>query len=470
MSTQCTTNQLEFLPFKSSGITKNNSKPHRTRKVIGQFDADKVSSDGGVVLLREAEHRFRVIKRFSECFTDYRNPDLITHSLFSIVGQRVLGICCGYEDVNDHDQFRADPLAGMFCETSSPLAGKSTINRMELTEPDASSADRYKKIIADFCAIDRLLVDLFLRFHKKRPKKIVLDIDITDDPLHGDQEGKFYHGYYRKYCYAPSYIFCGRHLLGCRLREAKQDSAAGAVDELSRIVSQIRGRWKKTQIIIRGDAGFCRDELMKWCEDNGVDYVLGLSKNSRLMKRVKKEVRKACIDHRRSKEASRRFKSFRYRTRSSWSGSRRVVCKAEHLDKGANTRFIVTSLKHSEYDSRTLYERVYCARGEMENRIKAQQLELFADRTSTHWMRSNQLRMYFSAFAYILLERIRCSGLKGTRHAMAQCDTIRLKLLKVGTLVRGSARRIMLSFSESYPYADLFRHVLKRLQAIPLNC
>lgn len=470
MSTQCTTNQLEFLPFKSSQITNNNSNSQRTRKVIGQFDADKVSSDGGIALLREAEQRFAVIKRFSECFTDYRNPDLITHSLFSIVAQRVLGICCGYEDVNDHDQFRTDPVAGMFCGTSAPLAGKSTINRMELTESDASSVERYKKIVADFSAMDRLLVDLFMRFHKKRPKKIILDIDITDDPLHGDQQGRFYHGYYREYCYAPSYIFCGRHLLGCRLREANQDSAAGAVDELQRIISRIREKWSKTRIIIRGDSGFCREELMRWCEESGVDYVFGLSKNPRLMKRVKKEARKACIEHRRSKEASRRFKSFRYCTRSSWSRSRRVVCKAEHLDKGANTRFIVTSLKHSEYDARTLYERVYCARGEVENRIKSQQLELFADRTSTHWMRSNQLRMYFSGFAYVLLERLRCSGLKGTRYAMAQCDTISLKLLKVGTLVRESARRIMLSFSESYPYGDLFRHVLRKLQAIPLNC
>ena len=470
MSTQCTINQLEFLPFKSSTSAKKNSRPQRTRKVTGQFDADKVSSDGGAVLLREVEHRFRVIKRLSECFTDYRNPDLITHSLFSIVGQRVVGICCGYEDVNDHEQFRNDPLLGMFCGTSAPLAGKSTVNRMELGESDAHSGERYKKIVADFCAMDRLFADLFMRFHKKRPKKITLDIDITDDPLHGEQEGRFYHGYYREYCYAPSYIFCGRHLLGCRLREANQDSAAGAVDELRRIVSRIRRRWKKTRIIIRGDSGFCREQLMRWCEDNGVDYVLGMSKNSRLMRRVKKEVRKACIDHRESGKASRRFKSFRYCTNKSWSTSRRVVCKAEHLDKGRNTRFVVTSLKHSEYDARTLYERVYCARGEMENRIKAQQLELFADRTSTHWMRSNQLRVYFSAFAYILMECLRRSGLKGTMYYMAQCDTIRLKLLKIGTMIKTSARRVVLSFSSFYPYADLFRHVLKRLRAIPQSC
>jgi len=459
MSTQCNTKQIEFLPFKSP-------RTSRTLKVTGRFDADKVSSDGGIALLREAEHRFRVIRSFSECFTDHRNPSYITHCVFSMVAQRVLAICCGYEDINDHDSFRNDPIAQMFCERSSPLAGKSTVNRMELTTEEES---RYKKVEADFCAVDRLLVDLFLRFHKQNPKKIILDIDITDDPLHGKQEGRFYHGYYREYCYAPSYIFCGRHLLGCRLREANQDSSAGAVDEIRRIVSQIRKKWKRTRIIIRGDSGFCREELMRWCEDNGVDYIFGMSKNLRLMGRVKKEVRKACIDHRESGEASRRFKSFRYCTKKSWSRSRRVVCKAEHTDKGSNTRFVVTSLKHSEYDARTLYERVYCARGEMENRIKAQQLELFADRTSTHYMRSNQLRMYFSAFAYVLLECLRRSGLKGTRHYMAQCGTIRVKLLKVGTLIRHSARRVLLSFAESYPYGDLFRHVLRRLQAIPLT-
>ena len=313
MSTQCNTNQIEFLPFKSSEIT---SQPQRTRKVLARFDSDKVSSDGGTALLRETEHRFGIIKRFSECFIDNRNPVYVTHSLFSIVGQRVLGLCCGYEDVADHDRFRGDPMAGMFCGTTSPLAGKSTVNRMELGGEEAS---RYKKIVADFCAMDELFVYLFLRFHKKRPKKIVLDIDITDDPLHGNQEGKFYHGYYGGYCYAPSYIFCGRHLLGCRLRESNQDTAAGAVEEIERIVLRIRRKWKRTRIIIRGDAGFCRDELMSWCEENGVDYVLGTARNSRLMKRVKKEVRKACIEHRESEEASRRFKSFRYCTKKSWS-------------------------------------------------------------------------------------------------------------------------------------------------------
>ena len=258
-------------------------------------------------------------------------------------------------------------------------------------------------------------------------------------------------------------------MLGARLRKANQDSAAGAEEELERIISQIQRKWKKTRIIIRADAGFCREELMIWCEDNGIDYVLGMGKTSRLKKRVKKQTRKACIDHMETKKSARRFRSFWFRTKISWSRSRRVVCKAEHLDQGPNTRFIVTSLKHEDYSARTLYEKVYCARGEMENRIKAQQLQLFADRTSTHYMRSNQLRMYFSAFAYILLECVRRTGLKGTRYAMAQCDTIRLKFLKIGTVIRASARRIVLSFSDSYPYRDLFRHVLERLQAIPVG-
>ena len=458
MSTQCNTNQLEFLPFKSS--TSN----ERTRRVLGRFDADKVSSDGGVALLREAEHRFGVIKRLSECFTDHRDPRYVTHPLFSIVAQRVLAICCGYEDVNDHDRFRSDPVASMFCGTSSPLAGKSTVNRMELT---GLEADRYRKIVADFCAMDSVLVELFMRFCGKAPKKIVLDIDVTDDPVHGNQEGRFYHGYYGGYCYAPSYIFCGRHLLGCRLREANQDSAAGATEELERIVSRIRGKWKRTRIIIRGDSGFCRDELMSWCEGNGVDYILGMGRTLRLMKRVKKQARKAQVDYMKTKKPSRRFASFWFRTKKSWSCRRRVVCKAKHLERGRNTRFVVTSL--GQYDARTLYEKVYCARGEMENRIKAQQLQLFSDRTSTHYMRSNQLRMYFSAFAYIRMECVRREGLRGTRYAMAQCDTIRLKLIKIGTVVRTSARRVVLSFSESYPYRNLFRQVLWKLQKVSLG-
>ena len=367
MSTQCNTKQIEFLPFKTLETSTNSPGSKRTRRVIAKFDSDKVSSDGGIALLREAEHRFGVIRRFAECFIDHRNPNYITHPLFSIVAQRVLAICLGYEDVNDHDRFRGDPIAGMFCGTSCALAGKSTVNRMELT---TGGMDRYKKIEADFGAIDRLLVDMFIRFHKKRPKKIVIDIDITDDPLHGNQEGRFYHGYYGGYCYAPSYIFCGRHLLGCRLREANQDSAAGAEEELKRVISRIRSRWESTRIIIRGDTGFCRDKLMMWCEQNGVDYVLGMARNSRLMKRVKKQVRGAHAEYVETKRPSRRFVSFMYSTMKSWSRSRRVVCKAEHLEKGANTRFIVTSVKHEKYDAKILYEKVYCARGEMENRIK----------------------------------------------------------------------------------------------------
>lgn len=456
MSTQCTPKQLEFLPLKIP-------RSKRTRKVVGRFDAHKVSSDGGAVLLREAEQKFGIIKRLSECFTDHRNPCYVTHSLYSIVAQRVLGICLGYEDVVDHEELRNDPVAGMFCGASFPLAGKSTVNRMELTGEEAG---RYKKTVADFYAMDRALVEMFMESQSAAPEHIVVDIDITDDPLHGEQEGRAYHTYYGGYCYAPSYIFCGRHILGCRLRRSNQDSAAGAVDELRRIVSQIRESWENTRIIIRGDAGFCRDEFMGWCEDNEVDYVLGMARTSRLAKRVKKQARKARADYAKTGKSSRRFRSFWFRTKKSWSRRRRVVCKAEHLERGPNTRFIVTSLKSEEYDARTLYEDVYCARGEMENRIKAQQLQLFADRTSTHWMRSNQLRVYFSAFAYVLMERLRTVGLRGTRHAMAQCDTIRLKLLKIGTVVRTSARRITLSFSESYPYRDLFRQVLWKLQAV----
>ena len=460
MSTQCIIKQPELKLGLKSLKLPNSSK---TRKVFIDFKGGKTSSNGGAALLREIEAICNILKRLSHCFHDYRDQSRVTHSVLSMLTQRIIAICCGYEDINDHEELRNDPVLQLCCERLNALAGKSTLNRLELS---ANIVDRYKKIVADFMAIDKLLVRLFMESFRKEPKEIVLDIDITDDPLHGDQEGKFYHGYYRGYCYAPSYIFCGRHLLGCRLRVSNQDSAAGAKQEIERIVSQIRRKWKKTRIIIRGDSGFCRENLMKWCEDNRVDYVFGIASNTRLKKIVQKEMKQAQEDHSTTQEPARRFASFEYRTLDSWSRSRRVVCKAEHLSKGANPRFIVTSLSSNLYNAKTMYEKMYCARGEMENRIKAQQLELFADRTSTHYMPSNQLRMYLSAFAYIILEVLRREGLKGTRYEMAQCHTIRLMLLKIGTVVKMSMRRVRLSFPESYPHAELFSRALEKLQGM----
>lgn len=468
MSTECNPKQLELQRLGS-------------RQVVGRFDGGRISSDSGGVLLRELEQRTHILKRLAGCFIDYRNAELIEHSVESLVKQRVIGLALGYEDLNDHDVLRQDPLLALLCEQpdvsgagrrcardrGSALAGKSTLNRLELTPEQASEASRYKKIVARPEAMDALLVELFIEAHRRAPKRIVLDVDATDDPLHGDQEGKFFHGYYRTYCFLPLYIFCGEHLLCARLRRANQDAAAGTEAELERIVGRIRRAWPRTQIILRGDAGFCREALMRWCETHGVDYVLGLAKNARLKAAIAESMARAQAQHEASGQAARVFSEFDYQTRQSWSHPRRVIAKAEYLAKGENPRFIVTSL--AGQDPRTLYEQLYCARGEMENRIKEQQLALFADRTSTHEMRSNQLRLYFSSFAYVLLQTLRRIGLAGTALAKAQCQSIRLKLFKIGARISLSVRRVWIAFSESYPQAALFAHVLAKLQAIPIR-
>ncbi len=395
-----------------------------------------------------------------------------------------MGLALGYEDLNDHDALRHDPLLALLSDKHDlsgtkrkraqdkgcALAGKSTLNRLELTPFDADKASRYKKIVACPKAMDALLVELFVEAYDSAPEQVILDVDATDDPLHGEQEGKFFHGYYRSYCYLPLYIFCGEHLLCSRLRKADQDGAAGTVEELSRIIERIRVSWPQVRIIVRGDSGFCRDDLISWCEAHDVDYVLGLSKNNRLKAALGPEMAQAKYLYEITQHAARVFKDFRYRTRKSWSCERRVVGKAEHLAKGENPRFVVSSLSPQTHDARALYEDMYCARGDMENRIKEQQLALFADRTSTQEMRSNQLRLYFSSFAYVLIQTLRRLGLDGTSMAKAQCDTIRLKLFKISAQIRISVRRIWIAFSESYPYADLFWQVIQRLQRIPLRC
>jgi hypothetical protein len=471
MKTECTAGQLEF-----HGLGR--------RAVVGQFDGGKISSDSGGLLLREVEQRTHILKRLAGCYVDYRDPDQIEHTVESLIKQRVMGLALGYEDLNDHDTLRHDPLLALLSDKQElsgnkrkrdqdkgrALAGKSTLNRLELTPLDADAASRYKKIVADIEGMDDLLVELFLEAHDTAPAEIILDVDATDDPLHGNQEGRFFHGYYRSYCYLPLYIFCDEHLLCARLRKSDQDGAAGTVDELVRIVERIRSSWPKTRIIVRGDSGFCRDDLMLWCETNGVDYVLGMPKNSRLKVIIAEEMAQARAQYEATEQAARVFRDFRYQTRTSWSCERRMIGKAEHLAKGENPRFVVTTLSTEEWDARRLYEDLYCARGDMENRIKEQQLALFADRTSTHEMRSNQLRLYFSSFAYVLMQTLRRLGLEGTSMARAQCDTIRLKLFKVGAHIRISVRRIRIAFSESYPYASLFRQIMQRLQRIPLRC
>ena len=348
------------------------------------------------------------------------------------------------------------------------IAGKSTLNRLELTPEDANENSRYKKIVAEGEKIDDLMVEIFIEFHRTVPQEVVLDVDATDDPVHGHQEGKFFHGYYAEYCYLPLYIFSGEHLLCARLRRGDQDPACGVVPELKRIVEKLREAWPEVRVIVRGDSGFCRDEIMSYCEQNSkLDYVLGLAKNSRLIKQIETEMAQAQQIHQSTQKAARVFKDFRYRTRHSWFCERRVVGKAEYLAKGENPRFVVTSIPSEEKDARALYEDFYCARGDMENRIKEQQLGLFADRTSTAWMRSNQLRLYFSSFAYILIHMLRRVGLNGTELAHAQCNTIRLKLFKIGAQIRVTVRKVWISFSESYPYLSLFQKVFARLEQFP---
>src|SRR5499427_8494227 len=430
---------------------------HFLRRVVAEFEGAWTSSDGGGVLLRQVERKLRLLPRVEACFCDQRDPERIEHGLQEMLGQRIYGLALGYEDLNDHEQLRQDPLLALLAgkrELEVPLAGKSTLNRMELT-PASSRGDRYHKITYSGEALDRLLVDVFLEAHPQPPAQIVLDLDVTDTPLHGEQEARFFHGYYGHYCYLPLYIFCGEHLLCARQRPSNQDASAGAQQEVERIVRQIRRCWPQVEIILRADSGFCREELMAWCEAHQVDYVLGLARNQRLERKIAPALGQAKSAHQQTGQAARVFVELVYQTHKSWSRPRRVVAKAEYLDKGANPRFVVTSLLTQGWAARELYEQLYCARGEMENRIK-EQLSLFADRMSTETLRANQLRLYFSSFAYVLVQALRRLALAGTAMAKAQVSTIRLRLLKIAAEVRLSARCVWLRYPRSYPWKPLF--------------
>ena len=436
---------------------------HFSRRVVAEFSAERLTTDGGVVLVRQVDRQLRLLQRFAGCFVDGRDPERIEHAVGAMVAQRVYGLVLGYEDLNDHDQLGHDPLLGMLAgkrDLDAPLAGKSTLNWLELSPTDAAAA-RYHKITYSAEPIDRLLVDVFLEAHNAAPRRIVLDLDATDIPLHGHQERRFFHGYYDSYCYLPRYIFAGDHLLCARLRPADQDGAAGAVQEVERIVTQMRQRWPRTQILLRADSGFCREELLRWCEDHGVDYVLGLARNERLQRHIADVMAEAKLQWQSTGQAARLFTEFVYCTRKSWSRTRRVIAKAEYTSDKENPRFLVTSLP--DPDLRALYEDLYCARGEMENRIK-EQLCLFADRLSTETLRANQLRLYFSAMAYTLLEALRRLALAGTEWAQVQVDTLRLRLLKIAAQIRITARRIGLRYSAAYPWKTLFAHAYRALR------
>ncbi len=474
METECNTPYLDF-PMLGR------------RKVLADFRGGDLTSDGGALLLREVEQITGIIRQFAACFTDHRDPDLIEHTVAELVAQRVYALALGYEDLNDHDDLRRGPLLATVVGKPDPTggarrrrrdrgkapAGKSTLNRLELTPVGADEGSRYKEVHCRTHDVERLVVTLFLQAHTRPPERIVLDVDATDDPIHGHQLGRFFHGYYRSYCYLPLDVFCGDHLLCARLRPADIDASAGAVKQLQRIVAQIRAAWPRVRITIRGDGGFCREPVMAWCEAHGVDYVLGLAQNTRLKAMIATEQERARLEFEATKQPARVFTDLQYQTLDSWSRQRRVVAKAEHLAKGANPRFVVTSLKSEQRAAKPLYEEGYCGRGEMENRIKEQQLHLFADRTSAQTMRANQVRLFFSSIAYVLLEALRRLGLAGTELAAAQCQTIRLKLLKVGALIRVTVRKVWVKLSSSSPYAGVFRRVhvnLARLRPVVLRC
>jgi len=447
------------------------------REVVGRFDGGMISSDGGGVLLREVDVRTGILRQFAACFTDHRNADLIEHTVEELVAQRVYALALGYEDLLDHDDLRHDPLLSAVVGKPDPtgrnrrreqdrgkaLAGKSTLNRLELTPAGASEESRYKKIVCHTGRVEAFFVDVFLQAHASPPERIVIDLDSTFAPLHGHQLGRFFHGYYDCYCYLPLYVFCGEHLLAARLRPADIDGAAGAAAVIRPIVERIRACWPDVRIVLRGDSGFCREPLMAWCESNRVDFLFGLARNARLCRIIGGELHQAKQQHQATGTAARVFREFPYRTKKSWSRARRVVAKAEHLEKGSNPRFIVTSIPAGEFDAQTLYEQEYCARGEMENRIKEQQLYLFADRVSAATMRANQLRLYEAAAAYLLIHALRRLGLRDTPLAQAQAPTIRQKLLKIGTQIRVTTRRVWLSWSQGYPYQELFRRVYENL-------
>lgn len=457
------------------------------RSIVAQFDGGEITSDGGALLLAKTNAAIRLVGRAAAAFSDGRNPDLIEHAVETMVGQRIIGDALGYPDINDHDRLRHDPLLGSILgklsardKRCAPLAGKSTLNRLEHApeEGEARAPRRYHKISYDAAAIDRLFLDIFKEAEdaedgrhrkgkgkEKQRKLFVLDPDATDVPLHGQQEGRHFHGHYDCYCYLPLYIFCNRHLLTARLRPSSVDGAFGITEEIARITAFIRAHWPDALIVVRADSGFCRDELMTWCEDNDVHFVIGCAKNIRLNAAIVPELAEAEAEHKETRRPARRFKDLVYQTHNSWTQPRRVVAKAEWTEGEANPRFIVTSLHEDVMDARALYEDFYCKRGEMENRIKETQTDLFGDHMPATTMRANQLRLYFSALAYVLMCALRRIALAGTKLERATCATIRLCLLKIGAQITVSVRRVKVALATSCPWRELFEAAHERLCA-----
>lgn len=469
MMTECNSRQLHFTSLGR-------------RRVTARFDGGHLTSDAGGPLLAEMDRRLGMLERLADCFLDHRDPDLLEHSVRDLLSQRIFTQALGYEDLSDHDLLRSDPLLAMMVgkkdvtgsdrrrlrDRGRALASSSALSRLERSRPEEASTDRYRRIAADTGKMDSLLWDLCIEAHQRAPDRIVLDLDATDDPLHGRQEGRFFHGYYRSYCYLPLYVFCRDHLLLCRLRTADTDPGAGVAEELSPLIDRLRSAWPDTEIVLRADSGFARDQTMSWCEAEGIFYVFGLSRNARLEKMLARAMAKSQRRHLATGKPMRRYRQFQYRTLKTWSKRRRVVGKAEYLQKGANPRFVVTNLPSSAIGKRDLYEKLYCPRGEMENKIKEMQLALFADRTSSGTMAANQLRLYFAGFAYVLLEGLRRLGLKGTGNARLRCDSLRLRFLKIAGKVRITHRRIWISLPSAYPFQAAFAGIVDRLAEIPV--
>ncbi len=442
------------------------------------FSAGHVSSDGGSLLLGATDRHLQLTEELATCFVDHRQQDRIDHTLQELLSQRIMGLALGYEDLADHDELAHDPLFATVVGKKDPtgadrkqsrgqaLASASTLGRLERTKEDANSESRYEKIVADFDAMEMVFLRTFINSYRGRiPERIILDLDPSDVPLHGAQEDRFYHGYYRHYCYLPMYVYCGEYPLSVQMRPSNIDGAKGAKELCKRIIVALRIVWPKTHIIIRADGGFCRDELLSWCEETpGVDYVIGLPKNSRLKKRITRQAEQARREYWKTDHAARSFKDLSYRTQKTWSRKRRVVAKAEHLAKGANPRFVVTSLCAKEFEKRYVYEELYCARGEMENRIKEVQLDLFGDRASCHTFRGNALRLWFAMAAQLLVVTIRNIALVDTELSRAQAGTLRTKLFKIGALVSVSVRRIYVRLSSAFPRQELLALALSRLR------
>jgi len=411
------------------------------REIEVRFDGGAVSSDGGLLLLRQVEKRLGLLKAVAEVLPDPRSPWLVRHKTEQLLRQRVFGLCQGYEDLNDHDRLRDDPAVQTALERATPAASSPTLCRFE------SRADRQAAL-----ATHRIVLDQFIASFKVPPTELIFDFDATDDIVHGHQEGRHFSAYYDNYCFLPLYVFCGEQLLVAYLRPAKKDAALHAAAILKLLVSRVRQAWPGVRILFRADSGFCRRLLMGWCERHGVDYLIGLAKNARLHKLAASWYQSAAAAFEATGQAQRHFGEFAYRA-DKWPAPRRVIVKAEHNEQGANPRFVVTTLSNAPQQ---LYERGYCARGDMENRIKECQLGLFADRTSCHLWWPNQFRLLLASLAYVLMERLRSIGLAGTELARAQVGTIRTRLLKIGAVIVRNTRRVRFFLSSAYPYQEIF--------------